>query len=335
MGTMKEHEDLPRLRPTRREFLSLGIGALVVAAVPLAAVRRPALVRRSVPVMGTVADLAVVHRDGRYAHAALDAAAAELRRVERLMTRYAADSDVGRANLGAARAPVAVSGETAAVVGEALRWAEATDGRFDPALALASELWDVKHRTAPPPVDRVRRLAGRRLHRQVGVESRGGGGVLAFAEPDVQLDLGGIAKGYGVDRAAAVLREWGIRDGFVNVGGDVYALGTAEDGEPWRVGVRSPADPSTLAGTVALSDRAIATSGDYEQFFEHGGRRYHHILDPLTGEPRRSGAHGVTVAAASCMAADAATTACFGERPAAARRLLDRLAPGAELVHFG
>jgi FAD:protein FMN transferase len=332
---MNERDDVPRQRPTRREFLSLGIGALFVAAVPLAAGRRPALVRRTVPVMGTVADLAVVHRDPRYVHAALDAAAAELRRVERLMTRFSADSDVGRANLGAARTRVPVSAETAAVVAAALRWADATDGGFDPALAMATDLWDVKHRSTPPPADRVRRLAGRRLHRQVTVDASAGGALLSFAEPDVQLDLGGIAKGYGVDRAAAVLREWGVRDGFVNVGGDIHALGTAEDGEPWRVGVRSPGGTDALVRTVALSDRAIATSGDYEQYFDHAGRRYHHILDPVTGEPRRADGHGVTVAADTCMAADAATTACFGRGGDAARRLLARMAPDAELVHIG
>jgi FAD:protein FMN transferase len=331
---MNDRDDVPGARPDRREFLSLGLGALLVAAIPLAA-RRPARVRRTLPVMGTVADLAVVHRDPRYAQAALDAAAAELRRVERRMTRFSADSDVGRANRGAARGPVAVAAETAAVVTAALRWAEATDGGFDPALARATELWDVRNRDTPPPAHQVRRLAGRRLYRQVGVDTDGAAARLTYGEADVQLDLGGIAKGYGVDRAAAVLREWGIRNGFVNVGGDIYALGTAEDGEPWRVGVRAPHDPAALAGVVALSDRAIATSGDYEQYFDHAGRRYHHLLDPATGEPRRAAMHGVTVAADTCMAADAATTACFGLEADAARRLLARAAPGAAVVHWG
>ena len=319
--------------PGRREFLSLGIGALVVAAVPLAAARRPRLVRHSIPAMGTVAELAALHRDEAYARAALRAAAAEMQRVERTMTRFRADSDVGRANLRAADAPVRVSRETAGVVRDALRWAEASDGGFDPALALAVDLWDVKRRTEPPPPDRVRRLAGRRLHRAVLVDDAAG--LVAYTEPEVQLDLGGIAGGYGVDRAVAVLREWGIRDGFVNLGGDIHALGSGPDGEAWRVGIRSPYDASTLVATVALRDRAIATSGDYEQYFEHAGRRYHHILDPATAAPRRSRTHGVTVSADRCVDADAATTACFGRDGDAARALLARAAPGAELVHLG
>lgn len=320
--------------PSRRDFLAVAAGAFVVAAVPFAR-RRASLVRRSAPVMGTLAEVAVVHPDERYAYAAMDAALAELRRVEGLMTRFRADSDVGRANLRASAEPVPVSPETALVVGAALAWAEASDGGFDPALARLVDLWDVKRRHAPPPAERVRRLAGRRLHRSVAVDTHGGRPVLAFAEPDVALDLGGIACGYGVDRAVEVLRAWGIRDGFLNVGGDIFALGHAAGGEPWRVGVRSPDDPTVLLRTVEVSDAAVATSGDYEQHFDHGGRRYGHILDPETGEPRRARSHTVTVVAASCLATDAATTACFGLERSAAERLLARAAPGAEIVHLG
>lgn len=330
---MSEHESGSRGLPSRRRFLGLAAGALVVAAAPLAAGRRPRRVARSVPAMGAVADLAVLHRDERWARGALDAAVRELQRVEALMTRFRPDSDVGRANRLAAAEGVPVSPETARVLASALRWAEATDGGFDPALARAVDLWDVKRRHAPPPPAEVRRMAGRRLYRAIDLDA--GAPRVRFGDPDVQLDLGGIAAGYGVDRAVAVLRDWGIRDGFVNLGGDVYALGVSEDGDPWEVGVRSPHDAAALAGRVRLSDRAVTTSGDYEQFFDHGGRRYHHILDPATGEPRRSPTHGVTVAAPSCMDADAAATACFGLSREDARRLLARAAPGAEVVHLG
>lgn len=324
-----------RIQPTRRDFLALAAGAFVVAAVPLAGRARPRLVRRSVPAMGTVAELAAVHRDERWAQAALDAAARELLRVEGLMTRFRPDSDVGRANRLAAAGAVPVSPETAFVLERALAWAGAAEGGFDPCLALAVDLWDVKRRHAPPPPRAVQRLAGRRLYRALEVDARRGRPVVRYGERDVQVDLGGIAGGYGVDRAVAVLREWGVRDGFVNLGGDIYALGVSPEGDAWSVGVRSPADPARIVGSIALSDRAVATSGDYEQFFEHGGRRYHHILDPATGAPRVAPTHSVTVAAAACLEADAATTACFGLAPAAAGRLLAAAAPGAELVHLG
>ncbi|MHC4491905.1 MAG: FAD:protein FMN transferase, partial [Planctomycetota bacterium] len=95
-------------------------------------------------------------------------------------------------------------------------------------------------------------------------------------------------------------------------GGDLYALGASEDGDPWRVGVRSAQDPTRLATTLTLTDMAVATSGDYEQFFKHQGEHYHHLLDPATGAPRKTKAHSLTVTAATCMTADAAATARFG-----------------------
>lgn len=319
-----------RRHPNRRDFLTLVAGAFVVAALPMQARAHRRVVRRSVPVMGTVADLAVLHRDEAYAQRALAAAIAELQRVEGLMTRFRPDSDVGRLNAAAAGTPVHVSEDTARVLAEAIRWAELTEGRFDPCLERVTGLWDVKRRHAPPAEAELRPLANRRLYRALELD----GTVARLGDPAARLDLGGIACGYGVDRAVAVLREWGMRDGFVNVGGDIYALGSSEEGDPWSVGVRSPHDPGALVGTVHLSDRAIATSGDYTQFFDFGGRRYHHIIDPATAAPRVATLHSVTVAADRCLTTDAATTACFGLAPADARALLARAGDGAELVNL-
>jgi thiamine biosynthesis lipoprotein len=318
--------------PDRRRFLSLGLGAFVVAAVPLARARRRALVRRTVPIMGTIADLAVVHRDPRFAHGALDAAIAQLRLVEATMTRFRDDSEVGRANRAAALRPVAISAQTTVVAIAALRWAEATDGAFDPCLGRATALWDVTHRTAPPDAGDVRHWADRRLYRELELGRRGAQDVVVFHDADLALDLGGIAKGYGVDRAVAALRDWGIADGLVNVGGDLYALGASEDGDGWEVGVRSAVDPTALTTRFRISDRAVATSGDYVQYFDHAGRRYHHLLDPATGEPRRTVSHSLTVAAADCMTADAAATALFGMTRREAVERLRAVAPAAEVV---
>lgn len=318
-------------RPGRREFLTLGVGAFVVASAPLAA-RRPALpVRRTLPVMGTIAEVVVTDADPRRAQAAIDAALEELRRVERLMTWFSPDSDVGRVNALAATAPVAVSDETAGVLRDALAWAEASDGAFDPGVGRVVGLWDVIHRRVPPRPELVRRLAGRRFYRAVDVDRWRGRAVVRFADREVALDLGGIAKGHAVDRAADVLRRRGITRAIVAVGGDLFALGTAADGGPWRVGVRLPDDPARLADTLEVREAAVATSGDYFRFFSHGGRRYHHLLDPATAAPRRTPARSVTVTAARCVVADAAATAVFGMAPARAERLLAARAAGATI----
>ncbi|MFQ5746604.1 MAG: FAD:protein FMN transferase [Gemmatimonadota bacterium] len=318
--------------PSRREFVALGIGAFVVAAVPAWARPRTRLVRRRIPLMGTIAEIGVVARSRARAEEAIDRALAELRRVEALMSRFRADSDVGKANRLALRRPVVVSPETGLVLGAALRWAVATDGSFDPCLLGAQRLWNVEARHRPPPDAEVARFAGRGLYRHLELGDAPGGTAVRFRAPDVGLDLGGIAKGYGVDRAVRALRDFGVRSGLVNVGGDLFALGASEDGDPWEVGIRSPADPWALAGRVRVTDRAVATSGDYERYFDYGGRRYHHILDPATGAPRRAPRHSLTVVADACMEADAAGTALFGLGRPQAEALLGRLDPGASLV---
>jgi thiamine biosynthesis lipoprotein len=113
----------------------------------------------------------------------------------------------------------------------------------------------------------VRHLAGRGFWRRVDLDRLRGKPAVRFEDPELHLDLGGIAKGYGIDRAVAALRARGIRHALVTVGGDLYVLGHAPGGQPWRVGIRSPDDPAALAATLAVSDRAVATSGDYERFF--------------------------------------------------------------------
>lgn len=321
------------LTPSRRDFLSLGVGIFVVAAAPGLVTRRRHLVSRTLPVMGTLAEIAVVHSDRRYAYGAIDAALREVEWVDRTMSRFRPDSDLGRANAGAARAPVNVTPETAEVIAEALSWAERTQGRFDPCLGRAAAVWNVGSRTRPPPRTLLTRFAGARLYTYLELDRSAGAQRVLFRSPDVGLDLGGIAKGYAVDRAVARLRDWGIRDGLVSIGGDLFALGNRADGDPWNVGVRSPEAADRLATTLHVSDRAVATSGDYERFFMHRGRRYHHILDPETGEPLEATRRSVTVAASTCMIADAAATVAFATSPATWLAIVSNAGGDVEVLH--
>lgn len=307
----------PEARPIaeqlgRREFVGLGLGAFIVAAIPLARRRPVGVVHRTMPVMGTIAQFAVVHRDPQQAHAAIDAAMAELLWVERTMTRFTDTSDIGRANLHAARQGVFVTPETAHVTNEALRWAGALGGRYDPAIGAICKLWDVKHRHEPPPADRVAELANRRFFASVEAGVSRGKAVLRYYDAGARLDLGSIAKGYGVDRAIAALRRLGIEKAVVVAGGDLYALGRAPDGGPWSIGIQSPMDERAIVGTLDLEDRGVATSGTYRQFFRYRGHRYHHIMDPVTAQPRATEMQSLTIVADSVMHADAATTALFG-----------------------
>ena len=324
-----------RAGPSRRAFVSLGIGAFAVALAPRFLRPGPRLYRRTVPLMGTIADIGVVHHDERAANLAINAAIEALRDAESALTWFRDDSEIGRANRYAARDGVNVSASTADLVARSLRWAEATDGAFDPAIGRLVRAWNVTRNVAPPPVAVRQRFAGRRLYRHVETDVRAAGGVLRFHDPDVSLDLGGIAKGWGVDRAVSALRDHVVRNALVNVGGDLYAMGNAADGDAWRVGIRSPANPLRLLSTFDVTDRAVATSGDYEQAFIHDGRRYHHLLDPLTAEPRLVEMHSITVAADLCVTADAAATALFGTTDASAMHAVNRIAPDAVIVDAG
>jgi len=330
LNTNETLQRSPAPRLGRREFLALGLGAFLVGTLPLDWLRRRRLVRRTLPVMGTLAEIAVVGVDERYAQAAIGSAFAELRRVDRLMSHFRAHSDVGLANRGALREAVPVSADTAFVLAESLRWAETSDGAFDPCLGQAMDIWDVGHRVVPPPLREVRAVAGRRLYRALDLDRARS--LVRFHDPDARIDLGGIAKGYGVDRAVLALRAHGIEHALVNAGGDLYALGHSADGDPWRVGIRRPDDPSRVGATLRIADAGVATSGDYFQFFEHAGNRYHHLIDPHSGAPRLSATRSVSIVAETCMRADAAATAVFGMSPADARRLLGIRAPGARLV---
>jgi thiamine biosynthesis lipoprotein len=296
----------------RREFIAIGTGAFAVAALPIALRRHVAVARRTVPVMGTIAELTVVHRNEATAQEALEAALAELRWVETTMTRFSATSDVGRANAAAARDGVAVRPETARLVEQALRWSSATDGRFDPALGAASELWDVTNRHEPPPADAVARLAKRSFWRHVDLSVGSTQATLRFSERDLHLDLGGIGKGYAIDRATQALRDRGIEHAIVNLGGDLYALGESPEGGAWRVGVKSPDDLRSVARTLEVSNRAVATSGDYERFFRYRGTRYHHLMDPATAAPRQTTVRSVTVLADKCVEAEPCAVSIFG-----------------------
>ena len=324
---------LPReLALTRRDLIKLGAGAFVLAGFPILQRQRRLLLKRSINVMGTTAELGAIHHSESIAQRALDAAANELKRLERLMTRFDHNSEIGRINALAGLDRVNVSQETAYVTANAINWANATRGAFDPALARMVDLWDVTHRSAPPPPASVQRLAGRHLYRRIDIDDDRRAASIMIVEPDAALDLGGIAAGYAVDRAVQVLREHRIEDGFVNVSGDIYVLGVSHDKEPWQIGIRSPVDPAALIGEVALSNAAIATSGDYEQGFNYGGRRYHHIMDPGTGAPRITSVHSLTIRADSCMEADAATTALFGWAHADAARVLAARTSNARIV---
>lgn len=234
------------------------------------------------------------------------------------------DGALGRLNRALAAGEPAVADEDlAALLAEAAALTEASGGLFDPAIGALVRLWGFssdEHRpTAPPPAAEIAaRLAGTAPL----PELLGAGGTVS-GPPGAQIDLGGFLKGVAVDRAIALLRERGIEHAIVNAGGDLRAIGRRGE-RAWRIGIRAPRDPSIIAALEVRDDEAVFTSGDYERFFDHQGRHYHHILDPRTGYPTE-GIASVTILHADAALADAAATALLvagpDEWPAMARAL--------------
>ncbi len=259
------------------------VGALIafkfVSASGHAIPQRILAVQR--PLMGTVWNIEVVDQ-GRpdQARAAVERAYAELERIDALMSEWKPDSPISRANDAAGEHPVEVPSELREILERSIRYSAATEGTFDVTWRGMGNIWHFDDAFRPPTKEAVDAARLEVNYRAIQIT-----GNRIFLPAGMSIGLGGIAKGYAVDRAAQVLAHAGFRDSLVDGGGDVMLSGTRL-GEPWRLGIQDPRQPrGTILGTMRLSNCALVTSGDYERFRIVNGVRYHHIIDPRTGYP--------------------------------------------------
>jgi len=263
-------------------------------------------------IMGTFVEVKVnvEKRSVEEADGAINAAFEAVRHVDSLVSAYRDDSEVSRINRDAAKQPVVVSPETAEVIAKALETSRKTGGAFDITVQPLLQLWGFAkgRQKVVPPQEQIAKMlqsVGYTLVQFDPVKRE------IKLQEGMGIDLGGIAKGYAVDRAVKALVQHGIDSAIVNAGGDMYCLGGKTRGKGWRVGVADPVEKANVLGYVELSDRAVVTSGDYQNFFVSNGVRYSHILDPRTGHPCTHGPHSVTVIAKTCTDADALATGAF------------------------
>ena len=234
-----------------------------------------------------------------------------LAEINRLMSTYDPNSELSRFNQDLSTDWYPVSRETAAVIGQALRIAELTQGAFDPTVGPVVNLWGFgpeKSQTELPSEEQITNTMG-----YVGydfVEVRTDPPAVKKESANVYLDLSGIAKGYASDEVSALLAELGFSNSMVEIGGEVRTRGEKGGGNPWLIGVQKPdAQGEPIQMAVPLRDSAMATSGDYRNFYEEGGVRYSHTIDPTTGRPVDHNLASVTIVADNCMEADALATA--------------------------
>lgn len=236
---------------------------------------------------------------------AADMVEQELFRLDGLLSVTDESSEISQLNFGQTEA---VSEETASLLRSAVALSERTGGAFDPSVYPLVRLWGFTQDAQQVPSQEE--LQGALC--SIGTQNIRFDGNRILLENGAQLDLGGIAKGYAAERCAALLQSAGVEAALLSLGGNVQTVGTKPDGTPWAIGIADPNRPEQALATLRFTGSlALVTSGGYQRYFEENGVRYHHILDPSTGLPARSGLDSVTILADSGTTADALSTALF------------------------
>jgi thiamine biosynthesis lipoprotein len=281
-------------------LLVMGAGAAYSAAV------QAEWLYREEAIMGTRCAVELWATDRAAGNAAIEAVLADMRRVDALMSTYKPDSEISRVNANAAREPVAVTAELFGLLQTAQQYSALSKGAFDITYASVGYLYDYRQHFHPdekaianalPSVD----------YRQLKLDAASR--TVSFGKPGMRIDLGGIAKGYAVDRGIDILKARGFTHAMVNAGGDTRVSGD-RFGKPWVVGIRHPDRKDEIALRIPLTDAAFSTSGDYERYFDEEGVRYHHIIDPKTGHSPHA-VRSVTIIASNATRTDGLSKTVF------------------------
>lgn len=233
--------------------------------------------------------------------------AARITELEQLLSRTVPTSEITAFNKMAAGSYL-FSEDTAAVIAAAILVAQSTNGAYDPTVASLSQLWNITG-TSPtvPKTNAIQNCLKTVGYEHLTLEQN----TLTKDMDSIMLDLGGCAKGYACAACVELLQENGVENGIVSFGGNIGVIGQKPDGSPWRIGIKDPAAPESIAGYVLIEEGYVSVSGDYERYFEADGVRYHHIFDRNTGFPADSGVRSVAVYAKDAAKADALSTALF------------------------
>lgn len=262
----------------------------------------------------------------------LDEIFSELELIHKKMSSEIPGNDVDNINQKAGKEWVTVSEQTFSVIEEGLRIAELTDGALDISLGPIIKLWNIgkDHEKLPSPGEIKKQLEFVN-YRNIALDK--GFFRVRLIKEGMKIDLGGIAKGYAADRVAAIIRNQGIKSALINLGGNIYVVGNHPKKRKWKIGILHPRpdNASTIIAFIDAADKTLVTSGDYERFFISDDKRYHHLIDPVTGYPSRNSLVSVTVIGPSSMTADGLTTGSFVLGLKKGRALLESL-PGYEGV---
>lgn len=270
-------------------------------------------------IMGTLVEITVIPANEKAIREAFEA----LKKVDALMSTYKEDSEISILNReGRAQ----VSEETLEVIEDAIKFSKLTDGAFDITCRPLINLWNkVKTEEKLPTEEEIEEAISLVGYQGIILE----GNQIRLEKKGMQIDLGGIAKGYAVDKAIEALKKNGIKRALVNAGGDLYALGTDSQGEKWQIGVQDPREEDRVIDIIKVKDRAVATSGDYRRYFTLEGKRFSHIVNPKTGLTIQDVPMSVTIIGPDATTTDALSTGVFVLGPEEGMKLIESL-PGVE-----
>lgn len=265
-------------------------------------------------IMGTFAEVSVYSSEEKTAGMAIEEALDEMDRMDRIMSNYKSDSKLSQLNKKAAKSPFPCPKELLDVIEQSQYYSELSSGAFDITISPIVALWGFFHDKGHIPPDKeIEKLLPAVSYKNIGINKNNGTkkpGTVFLKNTNTQIDLGAIGKGYAVDKALQIIKKFGINNACINLGGNIYVLGTPAGKNTWKIGIQHPRDKHEILGYLELKDEATATSGDYERFFEINGKRYSHIIDPRTGRPV-SGTIAVTIVAPTGTEVDALSTTVF------------------------
>jgi len=274
--------------------------------------------KQSLDLMGTRINVELWHTDPAQADHCSELVFAEMRRIDRLMSTYRPDSEVSRVNDLAATGAVTVSDELFDLLHKSIEFSEQSGGAFDITFASIGYHYDYR-KQLQPSLNTIQQLLPAINYKNLLLQQHS----VRFALPGMRIDLGGIAKGYAVDRSIELLQNCGIQQALVNAGGDSRILGDHQ-GRPWMIGIQHPRKQQAIALSIPLSDSAISTSGDYERYFLSGDERIHHIINPKTGTSA-DGAWSASVIGPDATTTDALSTTLFVLGAEAGLKLINSL----------
>ncbi len=268
--------------------------------------------------MGTRVEIQLWAESEAAARPLLTAGMAEFDRIESWMSTYRPDSEISRVNRLATREPVVVSSELFGIVQRSLELSVLSGGAFDITFDSVGQLYDFRAGVRPGAAA-IRHNLPAIDYRHVVLDPQAS--TIRFTREGTRINLGGIGKGYACEVVAALLYKAGVRSGRVNAGGDTRLIGDRQ-GQPWMVGIRDPDADDRWVTRLALTNEAISTAGDYERFFDDQGVRYHHIINPKTGDSAR-GVRSVTVIGPDATMTDGLDNAVFVLGPERGLALID------------